>query len=110
MSDSQFTHINEEFECAHCGRHVPIRKKSCRNHCPFCLTSKHVDLNPGDRANPCQGLLRAFGYESTGHKGLVLLFRCEKCGQETRNIAANEDSIAPDDYDLILTLQPQIKP
>ncbi len=109
MSTPRFTHINEDFMCEHCQRQVSARKKSCRNHCPFCLTSKHVDINPGDRANPCQGLLKAFGYDVTGSKGLVLLFKCEKCGEETRNVAAHEEAVDPDDYDLILSLKPKLK-
>lgn len=44
-----FTEIDEEFICEHCGQHVPKLGYSCRNHCPYCLYSKHVDVNPGDR-------------------------------------------------------------
>lgn len=109
MNDGRFTHINESFRCEHCGRDVPPRRKSCRNHCPYCLTSKHVDINPGDRANPCLGLMKAYGYEPTGKKGLVLLFQCQKCGERTRNVAANEDQIEPDDYELILRLNQSLK-
>ena len=45
-----FTEIDEEFTCENCGKHVPKLGYSCRNHCPYCLHSKHVDVNPGDRA------------------------------------------------------------
>lgn len=67
-----------------------------------------MDVFPGDRANPCQGLMKAYGYEMSAKKGLVLLFRCQACGAETRNVSAYEDAEAPDDYDLILKLKPQI--
>ncbi|WDF05905.1 RNHCP domain-containing protein [Shouchella hunanensis] len=30
---------------------------SYRNHCPFCLYSKHQDIIPGDRASTCGGLM-----------------------------------------------------
>jgi hypothetical protein len=99
-----FTHINEEFTCENCGETVPPRKTSCRNHCPFCLTSKHVDVNPGDRANPCKGIMDAIGYENNA-KGLVLHFRCRICQGEGRNVSAHEDSETPDDYDKILSLK-----
>jgi len=65
----------------------------------------HVDINPGDRANTCKGLMEAFGYDLSSTKGLTLLFKCKKCGLETRNISAHEDEVDPDDYDLILTLK-----
>ena len=105
MEKSRFTHINDSFECAHCGRQVPPRARGCRNHCPYCLTSRHVDINPGDRANPCDGLMDAVGYELNAKKGIVLVFRCRRCQTTARNMAANEDSNAPDDYDLILRLK-----
>ncbi|MCX6117289.1 MAG: RNHCP domain-containing protein [Proteobacteria bacterium] len=102
-SSGQFTHINENFVCEYCGRHVQKAKTGCRNHCPFCLSSKHVDINPGDRANECRGQLKANGYELDGKKGIVLLFLCQKCGQKTRNKSLR-DGPDPDDYDLILKL------
>ena len=30
-----------------------------RNHCPHCLSSKHVDLRPGDRRASCRGRMDA---------------------------------------------------
>lgn len=103
---SRFTHINESFVCEFCHRKVAPAETGCRNHCPHCLTSKHVDINPGDRANSCQGLLQAIGYELDGKKGIVLLFKCKKCGQVTRN-KAMRDGEMPDDYDKILSLTPK---
>lgn len=100
-----FTHINTSFCCESCGKEVPPRGSSCRNHCPYCLASKHVDINPGDRANPCQGIMDAVAFEVTGSKGLVLHFKCRRCGGTGRNIAAHEDPVSPDDYDKILKLR-----
>ena len=102
----QFQHVNEEFNCGNCQRLVPKRSSSCRNHCPYCLTSKHVDINPGDRANSCQGLMSATGYQPDSHKALILFFKCQKFSAITRNIAAIEDRFAADNYDLILKLGP----
>lgn len=103
---SKFTHINTGFECEYCGEVVRPLKTGCRNHCPFCLSSKHVDHFPGDRANPCHGRLKAFAYELDGKKGLILSFQCGRCGFKGRNRAACDDPHQPDDYDLILTLKP----
>ena len=55
------------------------------------------------------GLLKAYGYDLSSSKGLVLLFKCATCGAETRNVAAHEDLVDPDDYDLILSLKPKLK-
>jgi hypothetical protein len=101
-SEGHFTHRNEAFTCEGCGQTVLPRSVSCRNHCPFCLTSKHVDLFPGDRLNPCQGLMDMVGYETHSKKGLVLLFKCRRCGGGGKNIAAHEDPVQPDRYEMIL--------
>ncbi|MES2746234.1 MAG: RNHCP domain-containing protein [Bdellovibrionota bacterium] len=108
MSESsRFSKINEEFTCDHCGKTVPLSEKTCRNHCPFCLYSKHVDIFPGDRANPCKGSLKPIGYELHSKKGLMIQFECKSCGQHTRNIALMDDRYAVDNYDLILSLTPK---
>lgn len=99
-----FTHINESFSCENCHKHVEPRSKSCRNHCPYCLYSKHVDVFPGDRAEMCGGLMQPRSYFVSGKKGLTLRFVCLKCGEERSNIAALENEIIADDYDLILKL------
>jgi len=104
MQVSKFTKLNDSFRCENCGRDVPHAEKTCRNHCPFCLHSKHVDLNPGDRANPCQGLMIPTGYENHSKKGLMLQFHCQKCGFIGRNIAICDDALAADDYARILAL------
>lgn len=99
----RFTHRNETFTCEACARIVPPAPSGCRNHCPYCLTSKHVDVFPGDRENPCGSLMDAVGYELNAKKGLVLTFRCRRCAALTRNRASREGE-APDDYDKILAL------
>ena len=47
---------NNAFTCVHCGAEVkPLHNGPVRNHCPVCLYSLHVDVQPGDRANDCRG-------------------------------------------------------
>ena len=55
-----FVMYNESFECEHCYKSVDVHPEgSARNHCPFCLSSKHVDdVNPGDRASECHGKMQ----------------------------------------------------
>ena len=76
------------FICAHCGRKVPPLEVTSRDHCPHCLYSLHVDEFPGDRQNPCRGVLRPVSAQPHAKKGYVILYRCEKCGKLVRNKAA----------------------
>ena len=85
--------INESFICVWCGRQVPIASKTCRNHCPYCLYSKHVDKNPGDRDEDCHGLLEPVGLEIDSKKGYIIIFRCKKCGKIRNNKAAEDDNM-----------------
>jgi len=95
---------NTGFSCAHCGLAVPpLDNGSYRNHCPFCLHSLHVDIFPGDRANPCGGLLEPVGAEYSGKKGWVIVHRCRRCGERRRNKAALDDA-TPDDYERLVAL------
>ena len=56
---------NETFTCEHCGREISLHPTgSARNHCPYCLYSKHVDEEfPGDRAATCHGLMEPIGID-----------------------------------------------
>ena len=49
----------ESFTCKVCGRLVTPEGagSSHRNHCPYCLSSLHVDIEPGDRASDCGGVM-----------------------------------------------------
>lgn len=85
-----FKKLDEGFTCLNCGKKVEPLGYTSRNHCPYCLHSLHIDINPGDRANTCLGLLKPVGVETK--KGeYVLVFKCEKCGATTRNKVANDD-------------------
>lgn len=96
---------NTAFTCVNCHQHVPpLASGSYRNHCPYCLHSLHVDINPGDRASDCGGMLEPIGVDYSGKKGWVIISRCRACGEEKRNKAALDDPVAPDDYDLVVQL------
>lgn len=51
----------EPFTCKVCGWQVtPFGAGSDhRNHCPNCLSSKHLDNEPGDRSADCGGIMEA---------------------------------------------------
>ena len=93
MQSSKFTKIDEEFVCENCGRVVPKLGYTCRNHCPYCLYSKHLDINPGDRAETCHGILEPIGLEISPKKGYVIIFKCKKCGAIRKNKAAEDDNM-----------------
>lgn len=96
MSDAllskRFSKNDDGFVCLHCGRQVEPLGYTSRNHCPHCLWSVHVDVNPGDRANPCRGALKPVRTEPDPKKGFVVIHRCERCGEIRRNKAASDDN------------------
>lgn len=80
----------------------PLEGGGCRNHCPFCLHSLHVDLLPGDRASDCGGLLEPIAVKADARKGYVIVHRCRSCGELRRNRAAVDDPDCPDDFEELL--------
>ena len=74
----QFTKRDEEFICENCGKKVSKLGYTSRDHCPYCLYSKHVDIMPGDREEDCKGLLKPIRVELDSKKGYVIIYKCEK--------------------------------
>lgn len=85
----QFNRRIENFTCEHCGREVT--GNGYTNHCPNCLWSKHVDINPGDREADCGGLMEPINLEMKNGE-YVITQRCRKCGHIRKNKAAPEDN------------------
>ena len=85
---ARFTKNKEDFICAVCGEKVI--GNGYTNHCPRCLSSLHVDINPGDRACDCGGIMLAIGLEHRNGKDYIL-HKCQKCGFERRNQTAPND-------------------
>ena len=104
MDAPLFQKNDNGFICAHCGKEVLPLGYTSRNHCPFCLYSLHVDINPGDRANDCGGPLRPVRAEPHPKKGYVILHQCQKCGEIHRNRAAHEAKVQPDSIKLLIRL------
>ena len=104
METKRFTKNDEGFVCRNCGRQVLPLGVTSRNHCPFCLYSLHVDNLPGDRLNPCGGLMEPISVETNPKKGYVIVHKCKKCGEIKRNKAVPDAKIQPDDIDLIIAL------
>ena len=95
---------NTGFTCENCGREVePLSNGSYRNHCPFCLYSRHVDVRPGDRQSACGGLMKPVGLGHKGGKGLQIAHVCLRCGHESVNAVA-ENTTQPDDIYTLVAL------
>jgi hypothetical protein len=89
MEFKKFTRTIEDFICGNCGKEV--KGNGYTNHCPECLWSRHVDKNPGDRAETCGGLMRPVEVIKDG-KGYVILHRCVKCAFERKNKVGEGDN------------------
>lgn len=85
-----FTRTIESFICERCGKSVD--GDGYTNHCPQCLTSKHVDVEPGDRAAACGGLMPAIGKEMKDGEWRVIQ-RCERCGHTRPNRLVEGDDV-----------------
>ena len=92
---------NTGFICGHCGGAVmPVSNGSYRNHCPYCLYSKHVDKVPGDRSVKCGGLMAPVGIRYKSGKGYQIIHRCLVCGEEKAN-KVSDDINQPDDIEAL---------
>ena len=90
------------FRCRHCKAMVgpvPYGGKH-RNHCPYCLYSRHVDGRvPGDRASACAGSMAPIGAFVRRNGEHAIVHRCLTCRFERYNRIA-----ADDDFDQVLGL------
>jgi len=93
-----FSKLDEEFICENCNKSVNKLNYTSRDHCPYCLYSKHVDVNPGDRNNECKGLLEPIEIEKFKDT-YKIIYKCKKCGKIHKNISAIDD-----DFDMIIKI------
>ena len=101
MLTKKFQRKKENFICENCGARV--KGTGYTNHCPNCLWSKHVDVNPGDRQADCGGMMAPIGIDSK--KGeYVILHKCTKCGYERKNKAVEND-----DFNTILRVAGELR-
>lgn len=93
LMNKKFTKNDNSFMCDCCNTLVEKLSYTSRDHCPICLSSLHVDINPGDRANPCKGIMKPFDIEQNSKKGFVIVYKCSKCKEIHKNKSANDDSL-----------------
>lgn len=113
------------FVCIHCRNPVLtyswISGVQNRNHCPYCLRSRHLDLHqPGDRLSACKGIMHPIGltlkrtykkYGSMSSGELMLIHQCQECGKVSLNrIAADDDpQLILAIYIASLSLDPELR-
>ena len=84
-----FIRRREDFRCAVCG--TAVHGTGYTDHCPKCLWSMHVDMEPGDRASECHGMMRPVHALLQG--GVFTIdYLCDRCGAKKSTKAAPEDS------------------
>lgn len=95
-----------DFVCLHCRNFVSANRifsgVEHRNHCPYCLFSRHLDLyESGDRLAACKGRMEPIGlaqkalrkkYPPRQGGEWMVIHRCTDCGRLVTN------RIAADDY------------
>jgi hypothetical protein len=99
--------INADFKCIHCRHFISANPNLSgvvnRNHCPYCLYSRHLDLHAaGDRLSACKSQMEPVGltlkknsnkYGKDKGGELMLIHRCTDCDRLSINrIAADDDA------------------
>lgn len=92
----KFQKRKENFICEKC--QTEVIGNGFTNHCPKCLYSKHVDINPGDRAEGCLGLMEPIKIEKN-KKGFVIIHECQKCKILKPNRVEEQD-----DFDAVIAV------
>lgn len=98
-----------DFVCVQCDNfvsaQVAVSGVHNRNHCPYCLSSRHLDLYAaGDRLAACKARMKPIGltlkrqhkkYARFDQGELMLVHHCEECGRLAINrVAADDDNEA----------------
>jgi hypothetical protein len=86
----------QEFKCIQCNQYVSCAPSVAgvqnRNHCPACLWSRHLDVDPGDRASDCLSSMEPIAITVRGDGEWVLIHRCQGCGTLSSNRTAGDDN------------------
>jgi hypothetical protein len=84
----------ESFRCIHCRIDVPLLASGTahRNHCPGSHWSRHLYVDPGDRASECLSSMEPIAITVRGDGEWVLIHRCQGCGTLSSNRTAGDDN------------------
>ncbi|MEG1578852.1 MAG: RNHCP domain-containing protein [Oscillospiraceae bacterium] len=89
------THASDDsFTCKVCGRLMTQEDAGTghRNHCSNCLSSLHMDDEPGDRAVECGGIMDAIAVWTRKSGEWAIIHRCRRCGKLSSNRIAGDDN------------------
>jgi ribosome biogenesis GTPase len=94
--DYRHSVCTESFTCKVCGTLVVPEGAGSRhrNHCPKCLSSIHVDNDPGDRASLCKGIMEPVSVWVRKGGEWAIIHRCRMCGTFSSNRIAADDNPA----------------
>lgn len=70
------------------------RDPATGNHCPRCLSSVHLDDEPGDRASDCGGTMEPVAVWVRRGGEWAVIHRCRVCGVLHSNRTAADDNPA----------------
>ncbi|WP_307624405.1 RNHCP domain-containing protein [Nocardia lijiangensis] len=85
----------DAFRCIGCRMAVSVVAPGTahRNHCPHCLSSRHVDGRiPGDRASACGARMAAVSLSARADGEWLLVHECAACGALKANRIAGDDN------------------
>ena len=90
----KFNACDDLFTCKNCGRIVVETGAGTnhRNHCPYCLTSQHLDNEPGDRQADCGGIMEPVAVWIRKNGEWAIIHRCKICGELHSNRIAADDN------------------
>ncbi len=80
----------EDFTCINCKKE--IKGTGYTDHCPHCLYSTHVDINPGYRMAECKGIMVPTGVEKEKER-YIIYYQCLKCEHTKRVKMAEDDNL-----------------
>jgi hypothetical protein len=86
------------FACVRCGLTVSLLdpEGEPRDHCPSCLSSRHVLDRVGGGASGCGGRMVPISVAAPRGGGWALIHRCRVCDE------MSESAVSPDDNRLVL--------
>ena len=87
----KFRKLKEDFVCEFCN--YEVKGNGYTDHCPNCLWSRHVDINPGDRACDCKGAMKPIKAVYYREGNFKITYKCLKCGKIKSVHSAPDDNI-----------------
>ncbi|MCL2401459.1 MAG: RNHCP domain-containing protein [Oscillospiraceae bacterium] len=95
-SDYRNTTCTEHFTCKVCDTLILPESAGSqhRNHCSKCLSSIHVDIEPGDRSSVCRGIMDPISVWVRKNGEWAIIHRCRICGELVSNRIAADDNPA----------------